>query len=137
MDNVTGLVWEVKTDDGGLHDRDNGYRWGGITALANGGGTYYSDWDELVNGSRNATFCGFDDWRVPTIKELETLRSFYRTTPVIDTDFFPNTMSRYYWSASAYANGSRFAWVVNFVYGSANGILRSGSYKLRLVRGGQ
>jgi hypothetical protein len=26
-DNVTGLIWEIKTDDGTIHDKDNRYRW--------------------------------------------------------------------------------------------------------------
>ena len=26
-DNVTGLIWEVKTDDGSVHDKDNTYTW--------------------------------------------------------------------------------------------------------------
>ena len=26
-DNVTGLIWEVKTDDGSVHDKDNTYCW--------------------------------------------------------------------------------------------------------------
>ena len=26
-DNVTGLIWEVKTDDSSIHDRDNEYNW--------------------------------------------------------------------------------------------------------------
>jgi hypothetical protein len=27
-DNVTGLMWEKKSDDGGIHDKDNMYTWG-------------------------------------------------------------------------------------------------------------
>ena len=26
-DNVTGLIWEVKTDDGSIHDKDDTYGW--------------------------------------------------------------------------------------------------------------
>ena len=29
-DNNSGLVWEVKSTDGGIHDRENIYRWGGV-----------------------------------------------------------------------------------------------------------
>jgi hypothetical protein len=28
----SGLTWELKTDDGSIHDKDNVYRWGGIGA---------------------------------------------------------------------------------------------------------
>jgi hypothetical protein len=34
-DNVTGLVWEVKTDDNGIHDKDSTYRWGGQNSHVN------------------------------------------------------------------------------------------------------
>ena len=27
QDNVTGLIWENKTDDGSIHDKDNIYNW--------------------------------------------------------------------------------------------------------------
>ena len=56
-DNITGLVWEVKTEDGSIHDKSKKYRWGGMGALENGGGEYLNDWDELVEGSRNNVFC--------------------------------------------------------------------------------
>ncbi|PIE36235.1 MAG: hypothetical protein CSA53_08130, partial [Gammaproteobacteria bacterium] len=36
-DNVTGLVWEVKTDDNGLHDKDNEYSWYNPDSSTNGG----------------------------------------------------------------------------------------------------
>jgi hypothetical protein len=91
-DNVTGLTWEVKSDDGGIHDKDNTYRWGGKTALGDGTwGAYYDDWDTLVDGSNNEGLCGFTDWRVPTIKELEGLVDAGSYNPAIDSGYFPNT----------------------------------------------
>jgi uncharacterized repeat protein (TIGR02543 family) len=52
-DNVTGLIWEVKTTDGGLRDKDQTYTWDDSF-------TYASD----VN---TQALCGFNDWRVPTM----------------------------------------------------------------------
>ncbi|MBT7307336.1 MAG: hypothetical protein HN842_03915 [Gammaproteobacteria bacterium] len=37
-DDVTQLLWEKKTDDEGIHDKDNTYRWGGADELSRGGG---------------------------------------------------------------------------------------------------
>ena len=49
-DNVTGLIWEKKTDDGSEQDKDNSYLWGGLTALGrdhpNRQGTYFDDWNK-------------------------------------------------------------------------------------------
>ncbi len=71
-DNETGLIWEIKTDDGGIHDKDNTYRWGGIGTEGTSG-ISYGDWDSLVTGSRNENLCGYSDWRVPVIEELRGL----------------------------------------------------------------
>jgi len=137
-DNVTGLVWEVKTDDGGIHDKDNIYRWGGKTALGMGYGTYYPDWDTLVDGSNTEHLCGYSDWRVPTRTELQGLVHLGRTGPAIDTAYFPNTKAKYYWSASPNAYFSSGAWNVYFYYGFAGAFgNRSNYYYVRLVRSEQ
>ena len=140
-DNVTGLVWEGKTDDGGIHDKDNTYRWGGKTALGAGYGTYYPDWNTLVDGSNTERLCGFSDWRVPTRGELQGLVHYGRTNPAIDTGYFPNTLASYFWSASPSASSSGNAWYFRFSIGTVNddGYYGGRNYALhvRLVRSGQ
>lgn len=138
-DNVTGLVWENKTDDGGIHDKDNTYRWGGKTALGTGYGTYYPDWDVLVDGSNNTALCGFTDWRVPTRFELQGLVNHNRTGPAIDTGYFPNTIASNVWSASPSprASGGSAFWV-NFCCGYSQDVgSRFNPMGVRLVRGGE
>jgi hypothetical protein len=137
-DNVTGLIWEVKTDDGGIHDKDNTYRWGGKTALLTSSfGTVYDDWDTLVDGSNTANLCGFSDWRVPSRIALASIVNFNRVNPWIDTGYFLNTPSSGFWSASASAAYSAAAWNVHFGYGMFTAGGRNFSYQVRLVRGGQ
>lgn len=136
-DNVTGLTWEVKTDDGGIHDKDNTYRWGGIGADAYGS-EFYDDWDVLVNASNTEALCGGGDWRVPKTGELESLVSLDRVLPAIDVAYFPYTFSSYFWSASAYASNLIYAWYVHFSNGHTYaGGNRSNYGRVRLVRGGQ
>ena len=135
-DNVTGLIWEVKTTDGGIHDKDNSYRWGGVTAQGSGYGTYYNDWDMLVNGSNAEQLCGYNDWRVPTVEELQGIVDYSRAGPAIDTGYFPNTPSSFFWSSSLYAGFSSGAWSVYFGYGYAYGNCRDSADRVRLVRSG-
>jgi hypothetical protein len=134
-DNVTGLIWEVKTNDSSIHDKDNTYRWGGKTARGSGYGTYYNDWNSLVDGSNSKRLCGFSDWRVPNRTELQSLvihdGGLYRS---IDTAFFPNTKSEDYWSASPIANTSTVSWYVNFNDGITSADYRSKRFYVRLVR---
>ena len=138
-DNVTGLVWEVKTTTAGIHNKDNTYKWGGITAIGlghpNAEGTYYSDWDELVNGSNAGNgLCGFTDWRVPKVGELSGLANQGAFNPSIDTNYFPNTESSWFWTSSPIAGIDGDAWVVGFYYGSVYYINRDFSGRVRLVR---
>ena len=136
-DNVTSLVWEVKTDDGGIHDRDNTYRWGGKTALGTGYGTYYPDWDTLVDGSNTERLCGYSDWRVPTRAELQGLVHYGSANPAIDTNYFPNTPMWEFWSASPGMSSDQ-AWSVDFGHGRTDSYAYHFNFNhVRLVRSGQ
>jgi hypothetical protein len=139
-DNVTGLVWENKTTDGGIHDTNKRYRWGGVGAQIVDGKTFgerYADWDVLVNGSNSEKLCGFSDWRMPSRNELHSIVNYYTYNPAIDTAFFANTQSGFYWSSSPHASNSYDAWGVNFFNGYDYYSDRVYSNHARLVRGGQ
>lgn len=133
-DNVTGLVWEVKTDDAGIHDKGNLYRWGGVTHLGSNFGTYFNDWDSLVNGSNSANHCGFDDWRVPNSQELLSIVDNSFSNPSIDINFFPHTNNTSFWSSSPNASNLGDAWVVVFDNGISYGNGRGNFRRVRLVR---
>lgn len=137
----TGLTWELKTDDGGIHDKDNRYRWGGVGAEQTGKG-FYDDWNNLLIASNKEKWCGFNDWRVPTIDELTTLlintdNNLHDKTPVIDSAIFPLTLDAPYWSVSTYAHYPEHAHTVDFKTGAShyyNGF-RGNPLPVRLVRG--
>ena len=151
-DNVTGLIWEVKTDDGGLRDKDWTYSWYNPDAGTNGGSVGYSDWDnncfnsarcdthKFVADVNAAGLCGARDWRLPDPRELMSIVDNSRYSPSIDTAYFPRTESSWFWSSSPDADGSDYAWMVTFDDGSSGGV--GSTYKdydvhVRLVRGGQ
>ena len=92
LDNRSGLIWEVKTNDGGGRDKDNKYRWGGkgVSDVAlkwvknspgnkypesrwDGSGDRYDDWNKLVTAANSEQLCGFSDWRVPDLYQLASL----------------------------------------------------------------
>ena len=154
-DNVTGLVWEVKTSDGespsgsnptvsvnNIHHKDNLYRWGGVTAIGHDHnereGNYSDDWDFLVNGSNNDKLCGYDDWRSPTTEELQSIVDYSRIRPSIDRSYFPNTpVDGTFWASSPDSSRSEYAWIVYFNFGSTHSYYRNYTRRLRLVRGGR
>ena len=139
-DKKTGLVWESKTDDEGIHDKDNGYRWGGVGAEVDAtkeNDIAFADWNILVEGTNSEKLCGFTDWRVPTIDELKTLVIASDEKPTIDKQYFPLTLPVPYWSTSAYANYPEHGQTVHFGNGTSyyyNGY-RGNPVQIRLVRG--
>ena len=149
-DNVTGLLWEIHTDDGGLRDKDNGYSWynpdattnGGDAGTQNGGscrGGISCDTQGYVAAVNVAGLCGYHDWRLPTAVELQGLvdYSIGYPGPTIDTNFFPDTQPSGYWSSSAVAGFSFSAWGVGFNDGGTNWDDKVSGLQLRLVRSGQ
>ena len=76
------------------------------------------------------------DWRMPMIDELKTL-VVKGSHPAIDAKVFPGCPAAGFWSGSPPAGYSSYAWFVDFDYGGAYYYARSGSGRVRLVRGGQ
>ena len=150
QDNVTGLIWEQKTDDGGLRDKDWYYTWynpnsatnGGYAGTANGGSCFNKaggaqcDTAGYVAALNAANYCGYSDWRMPTRMELVGLVDYGRVNPSINP-VFVNTQSGWYWSASPYAGYNNVAWLVYFGYGYTSYDYENNSYYVRAVRAGQ
>ncbi len=142
-DNVTGLIWENKTDDGTIHDKDNKYTWYDSNPATNGGyaGTAGNgtDTEDFINALNSAHFGGYSDWRLPTVNELDSIvnDNIPYPGPTINTTYFPNTVSSFYWSSTTLASSTHGAWGVSFGLGLDGYGYKGGSYYVRAVRGGQ
>ncbi len=155
-DKVTGLVWEVKSTDGGLHDKNDRYNWYNTDPSTNGGTDGYADDDGNIcygyNSSDSSSFCntqaftarvnsqslcGQTDWRVPDINELHSIVHQGIFYPAIDTSYFPNTQSSYFWSSSPHAISTNNAWGLYFSYGTDTAAFHGNGNYVRLVRGVQ
>jgi len=145
-DNVTGLTWEVKTNDGGLHDRINSYFWYNPNDTENGGDRGYStelpcnspnscDSMTYIETVNNLQFCGANNWRLPTSKELLSIVSYNPNYVAIDINYFPNTgLSRFYWTSATYENDVRQARTIDFTDGSTRTGSKYSNRFIRLVR---
>ena len=153
-DNVTGLIWEVKTTDGSLRDMNHTYTWynstgisdGGVPGAANGGTCVDSsncDTEKYVAAVNVAGLCGWSDWRLPTAEELLSLAdagALFASS--VDSSYFPNTPFQSYWSSATVTTSSSsyyssFAWSVGFlVGGSVTYSDKSRDIGARTVRGG-
>jgi len=125
QDNVTGLIWESKNDDNSIHDKDNTYNWNDAQGV-------------FIATINSQNFGGYSDWRLPTVKELSFLVDKDRYDPSINTTYFPDTESLWYWSSTTNASYPYCAWGVDFNHGDVDYHYRSSNYYyVRAVRGGQ
>ncbi len=114
-DEVTGRVWEVKTDDGGLRDYRHLYRWHDPNPDTNGGfagdrGEAGADFcgDQLDHCDTHAyieeinqrALCGFTDWRLPLRVELLSLLDYSTAEKgsMIDLGYFPHAAAKDHWT---------------------------------------
>ncbi len=155
-DNVTGLIWEVKTDDDGLHDKDDGYNWYSTDSSTNGGHPGYEDdhgdicygydindpasycnTQAYIARVNQTVWCGHKDWRMPTREELRSLVDYSVSSPepTIDMRYFPNDVGLYMWSSSTYADDSSSAWLLPFSLEGDYWEYKENNYNVRLVRG--
>ncbi|HKZ84020.1 MAG TPA: DUF1566 domain-containing protein [Anaerolineae bacterium] len=137
----TGLMWEKKVAGSGcLHCVEDTYPWSQF------GSTTIWDWLAAVNAEGGRGFAGHGDWRIPNVKELQSILDYGRVNPALDPIFGPTVITRYYWSSTTAANpdtGGNVAWVVFFhdghvlstPFGFQEGA-KNGSWHVRAVRGG-
>lgn len=122
----------VDNGDDMVTDTTTGLMWQQVT-----GGNM--NWEAALSYCENLTLADYTDWRLPNIKELQSIVNYGTYNPAIDTSFFPNTVSSGYWSSTTYAYITVRAWRVSFLGGgvSSSYYKSANSCYVRAVRGGQ
>jgi hypothetical protein len=96
-----------------------------------------TSWNDGLSKCNNLYLAGHSEWRVPNIKELESLTDDLRYDPAINTDFIPNLLGVYSLSSTtntAYPGGVHY---VYFTTGSVGYQSKLGSAYVRCVSGGE
>ena len=110
-DNRTGLVWQQGEP-------------GAMT------------WEDALKYAKGLSLAGRNDWRLPTIKELESLNNEAIVRPSIPKAQFPGAKEDVYWSSTSMGNRPERAWTVDFTFGIASYEDKTEKLLVRAVRGG-
>ena len=136
-------VYVVDSANGTVTDTRTGLMWDrcarGLSGVGCATGTASTfTWQAALDAAATiGTYKGYNDWRLPNLKELRSLVEECRVNPSINEFTCPNTPASFFWSGSPYPGGATYAWSVVFSSGHAYIGYRSGAYQVRLVRAGQ
>ena len=147
-DTVTDLTWEVKSDDDSLHDWGKSFYWCNSNIEDSGSCEQSSNTENFINALNKIRFGGYDDWRLPTVKELTTLLNSGKREPAIDTSFFPFNSSdecegcgiynNRYWTSEHRFYRTNSVWIVEFEDGgNVHSSYKTDYARIRAVRGGR
>jgi hypothetical protein len=140
-DNITGLIWEEKhaldgyADYSNPNDADNRYSW--YQSNEENEGTYNDNQhtEAFITDLNRNPFGGFNDWRLPDMKEMVSIMDLSLQRPTIDWHYFQNIQLASYWSSTGDIHEPVKSWYVNFSTGSTYSSDRSNLYFVRAVRG--
>lgn len=98
----------------------------------------YSDsitWEQALQYADTLTTGGQTDWRLPNIKELQSISDAQLTAPSLPSNHFTVVSSGKYWSSTSLPNQTAKAWYLDTQFGITTYDLKTIRHYLLCVRG--
>jgi len=139
VDLATGLMWEIKSNDGSIHDVGTSYTWDDAFAV------------HIAKLNTPPCFAGHCDWRLPNIRELLSIVDYQATNRAVQSVFDSTCVAgcttrncsctaTATWSSTSFAapeaSAYVFAWGVDFGDGRLRGDFKGSQAFVRAVRSG-
>jgi hypothetical protein len=116
--------------DGTVTDRATGLMWQQDAAEE-------MSWEDALRYAASLALADRHDWRLPNIKELQSLNDETRTNPSLDRDAFPTARVAEYWSSTTlFSREATRAWVIDLRFGIATYTYKTALRLVRCVRSG-
>ena len=128
----SGLQAEFIKQDEAVKDTERGLLWQDNSAVES---------EELLfreanDYCQNLVLEKHDDWRLPTLLELQSIIDYKRYDPALERGFHFG-LSKNYWTSTLYADDKERAWDVNFKSGNSEHNRHSYDFYVRCVRSGK
>ncbi len=118
-DNLTGLMWVQAP-----HDLD--------------GNSEYQTWNNAIDYCNGLTHAGHSDWRLPNVRELQSLIDYGRYDPALPSGHpFIGIQVASYWSSTSHAELTNPAWTVAMSLGYVASLDKSRYNYVWPVRAGE
>jgi len=92
-DNLTGLIWQKD------HSSDS------LT------------WEQALGYADTLSWNGSNDWRLPNIKEIESINDENMVNPSVNATYFPDLTNKKVWSSTTLPNQTTKAWYLQTQFG--------------------
>ena len=92
-------------------------------------------WESALVYAENLSFAGFSDWRLPNIKELQSINDEKLVNPSVSTVFFSTIGVKKYWSSTSLPNQTAKAWYLSTQFGVTTYDLKTALLSVICVRG--
>lgn len=109
-DAATGLIWQRDVDPG------------------------IYDWSAAAAYCSSLSLDGSSGWRLPNVKELQSIVDVRASFPAIDTTAFPSTPSDYFWASTQDVEFPSYRWAVDFRTGEILVGVATADARVRCVR---
>jgi len=101
--------------------------------------TPYADsitWEQALTLADTLTFAGYSDWRLPNIKELQSINDESLINPSINQTFFSGVNVNHYWSSTSLPNQTTKAWYLDTQFGVTTYQFKTNKLYALCIRGG-
>lgn len=140
VENNTPTADFVNHQDGTVTQKSSGLMWS-VCSLGQNfekgecqGKATKLNWQNAMQAAKKSQLAGYDNWRLPSIDELNLIVEIGCHNPAINLQVFPNTIGGGYWSASTVARVKKNARAMFFFYGEDSSFYKKTPYFVRLVR---
>jgi hypothetical protein len=90
--------------------------------------------DKATTYANDLILGGFSDWRMPNIKELQSISEATIYNPSINKTYFSGISTTQCWSSTSLSNQSTKAWYLDTQYGITSQVVKTNKLRLLAVR---
>lgn len=94
-------------------------------------------WEQTLNYADTLSLASNTDWRLPNIKELQSINDESLINPSISPNVFPTIHTTKYWSSTTLPNQTTKAWYLDTQFGITTYDVKTAKHNLICVRGNE